>query len=127
MDEGSSGSVTVPKVPLLVSFSLALGPNSPPLLERPECEDGELGLEVKRSDFEGGPADTPLASGAARRAFAFGLKMSPKGPGVDPPVNVGPVEFGSGGTAFNSGACEVGFELVVFDVGSGAAENEKVG
>jgi hypothetical protein len=86
-----------------------------------------LGLEVKRSDFEGVPADTPLVSGAARRAFAFGLKMSPKELGVDPPVNVGPVEFGAGGTRFNSGACEVGFELVVFEVDSGAAENEKAG
>ena len=127
MDEGSSGSVTVPKSPLLVSFSLALGPKSPPLLGKPECEDGGSGLEVKRSDFEGVPADTPLVSGAARRAFAFGLKMSPKEPGVGPPVNVGPVESGAGGTGFNSGACEVGLKLVVSEADSGAAENEKAG
>lgn len=128
MDEGSAGRVTVANSPLPVTPSLALGPNSPPLLEKPVCEDGGLGLKVKGFDSaEGVSVDVPLVSGNARRAFAFGLKMSPKEVEVDPPVNPGPVESGAEEIGLNSGACVVGSELVVFEVDTGAAENEKAG
>lgn len=128
MDEGSPARVAAPKSPLLLSPSLALGPNSPPLLEKPGCEDLRLGLRLKGFDFgEAVLVDVPPVSGDARRAFAFGLKMSPKELDVDPPVNIGLVESGAEEIGVDPGTCGVGSELVVFEVDTGAAENEKAG
>ena len=125
MDEGSPARVAAPKSPLLLSPSLALGLNSPPLLEKPGCEDLGLGLRLKGFDFGEAVGDVPLVSGDARRAFAFGLKMSPKELDVDPPVNIGLVESGAEEIGIDPGTCRVVF--VVFEVDTGAAENEKAG
>lgn len=51
---------------------------------------------------DGVPVDIGFVSGDARRAFAFGFKMSPNELVVEPSENVGPVEFGAEETGVDS-------------------------
>jgi len=117
VDERSSERVTLPKrpaavslslclVPLsfcLVPLSLGLVPNRPPLLERPGCRDEVFGLKLKKFGFvDVLSVDMVLVSGDPSRALAFGLKMAPNGPEVDPPENTGPAESGAEDVAVKS-------------------------
>ena len=128
MDAGSSGRVAVPKSRLAVLLSLGLKPKDPPLPENSGCEDWGLGLKVKGFDSaDTAPVDVAVVAGDARRAFAFALKRSPNELEVGPSKSIGPVASAARDTEVSSGACRVSFELAVFELDTGAAENEKPG
>ena len=105
MVAGSSVPVALPNRPPLVLLSLGLELNSPPLLEKPVCEDEGVGLKVKGFDFASeGSVGMAFVSGEARRALAFGLKMSPNGLEAGLPESCAPVESGAEDIGVNSEA-----------------------
>ena len=86
-------------------FSLDFVPNSPVSLDKPCWVEEGVGLKAKGLDFvDGVSVDMALVSGEARRALAFGLKMSPHEPEIDAPENTGPMESDAEDIGVKSGA-----------------------
>ena len=129
----SSGLSTLPNRSPRVSLSLGLVPSSRAVLEKPVCIDEFVGLEVNGSDFaDEVSVGVVLVSAEARRALAFGLKMSPKVEfdppenNFDPPSpeNTGPPESGGEDIGVKPGAK---FDMTRFGLVAGAAGDRKEG